>query len=100
MRLTDFQIDSIKELARTFFGDDATVFLFGSRIDNLKKGGDIDLFIKNNHEESLTIEAKAQFLVKLKSKIGDRKIDVVLDNINTREKRDFYRSIVINMIQL
>jgi uncharacterized protein len=100
MRLNQFQIDNIKELAEFSFGKGTTVFLFGSKTDDLKKGGDIDLFIKSDNENTLTTEAKAHFLAKLKSKIGDRKIDVVFDNINTRGKQNFYYSIATNMIEL
>jgi len=36
---------------------------------------------------------KNSFLAELKAKIGDRKIDVVFDNANTRLKEEFYRSV-------
>jgi uncharacterized protein len=51
MRLNRFQIDTINKLATKHFGQAATAYLFGSRTDNQKKGGDIDLLIKNNNEE-------------------------------------------------
>jgi len=81
-------------MAKKYFGSDAQVFLFGSRVDNLKKGGDIDLFIKNKNEALFTVELKVQFLAELKSVIGNQKIDVVFDNANTRSKRNFYQSII------
>ena len=34
------------ETAKKFFGDNCRVYLFGSRIDNSKNGGDIDIFIE------------------------------------------------------
>jgi predicted nucleotidyltransferase len=100
MRLSQFQIDSINKLARKHFGQETTVWLFGSRTDDLKKGGDIDLFISNNNENSLTIEAKIHFLAELKTKIGDRKIDVVFDNSITRQKKKFYRSVIRQKAEL
>jgi len=93
MRLSKFQIDTINNLSLKYFGNETTVSLFGFRTDDHKKGGDIDLFIKNKNESALTIEAKIQFLAALKTKIGDRKIDVVFDNAFTRQKKNFYRSI-------
>ncbi|KAF0238180.1 MAG: DNA polymerase subunit [Prolixibacteraceae bacterium] len=100
MRLTQFQIATINKLAKKHFGHDISVYLFGSRTDDRKKGGDIDLFINHSDEESLTMEAKIRFLAELKAEIGDRKIDVVFDNDNTRQKKNFYRSIIHQKIEL
>ncbi len=100
MRLNQFYVDNIKELAGSSFGEGTSVFLFGSRIDDKKKGGDIDLFIRNENERALTVEAKVHFLAKLKTKIGDRKIDVVFDNIGTRKNQSFYSSILKTMEKL
>ena len=46
MRLTDFEANTIKQSACEVFGAKTQVFLFGSRTDDTKKGGDIDLYIK------------------------------------------------------
>lgn len=100
MRLSQFEINTINQLARKYFGAECTVSLFGSRTDGIKKGGDIDLFIKNKNEIYLTLEAKIHFLAELKTLIGDRKIDVVLDNSNTRQKKNFYRSIIRQKMEL
>ncbi|WP_129594580.1 nucleotidyltransferase domain-containing protein [Seramator thermalis] len=100
MRLNEFEIETIKELAEKHFGEGTTVYLFGSRTDENKKGGDIDLFISNEDEKRLNIEAKVQFLAELKTKIGDRKIDVVFDNDFTRQKENFYRSIIRDRVKL
>ncbi|PLB85643.1 DNA polymerase subunit beta [Dysgonamonadaceae bacterium] len=100
MRLSVFEIETIKELAEKHFGEGTTVYLFGSRTDENKKGGDIDLFITNTDEKRLNIEAKVQFLAELKTKIGDRKIDVVFDNDFTRQKENFYRSIIRDRVKL
>ena len=93
MRLTKVQIDTIKKLAVKHFGQETTVYLFGSRTDENKKGGDIDLFVQCADESALTLEAKIHFLAEMKTKIGNRKIDVVFDNAMTRQKKNFYRSV-------
>jgi predicted nucleotidyltransferase len=100
MRLNQFQIATINALARKHFGQGSTVYLFGSRTDDHKKGGDIDLFISHISEAILTLEAKIHFLAELKAEIGDRKIDVVFDNDNTRQKKNFYRSIIRQKVEL
>jgi hypothetical protein len=48
MRLNPHQRQTIKQAVHTCFGADATVRLFGSRIDDSKRGGDIDLLISTS----------------------------------------------------
>ena len=46
MRISPAQSAQIRALAIDMIGDDAIVTLFGSRIDNNKRGGDLDLLIE------------------------------------------------------
>ena len=82
MRLTNFVINSIKQSAMDIFGADVQVFLFGSRVDDTKKGGDIDLYIKTKMGNDLT--HKIKFLVALEQKLGEQKIDVVIAEDQSR----------------
>ena len=100
MRLSRFEITQIKELARNHFGDHVKVYLFGSRTDDTKRGGDIDLLIQHKQAESLTLQAKVRFLAQLKQKIGEQKIDVVLDNSVSKRKTTFYQSILKHAVSL
>jgi len=77
MRLTQKQISSIKSNFQTFFND-GKIYLFGSRVDDSRKGGDIDLYISTQDRRKL-VEKKINFLVGLQREIGEQKIDVVLD---------------------
>ena len=45
-RLTPEEIEAIIETAKEVFENDVKVWLFGSRIDLAKRGGDIDLYIE------------------------------------------------------
>lgn len=76
MRLTAFEVNAIKQTAQEVFGLDAEVFLFGSRVDDEKKGGDIDLYINANTGNDF--KHKIKFLVSLEQKIGEQKVDVIL----------------------
>ena len=100
MRISQKEIETIKQLATEKFGKGTTVFLFGSRLDDSKKGGDIDLLIRNNDKSRLTIASKIEFLAELKSLIGDQKIDVVLDSFSFSRKKSFYNSVTQTAIEL
>jgi predicted nucleotidyltransferase len=82
MRLTEFEINVIKQSACDIFGSDVQVFLFGSRVDETKKGGDIDLYIKTNAGNDLT--HKIRLLVELEKKLGEQKIDIVFAEDQSR----------------
>jgi len=77
MRLTQKQISAIKSNFQTFFNE-GKIYLFGSRLDDSRKGGDIDLYISTQDRRKL-VEKKINFLVGLQREIGEQKIDVVLD---------------------
>ena len=75
VRFTQFEIDAIKQSAVDVFGSSVQVILFGSRIEPLKKGGDIDLYIKTDSDKSFL--QKIKFLLAVEQKIGEQKIDVI-----------------------
>lgn len=90
MRLTPQQIAAIRQASQEAFGAGAQVWLFGSRVDDNKRGGDIDLLVNPASEEAeaATLARKLRFLGLLERQLGERKIDVVI------EKSDDARSIV------
>ena len=48
MRLTPEQISSILTVVRQWSSENAVVYLFGSRLNDHAKGGDIDLLIEDD----------------------------------------------------
>ena len=91
MRLSTQQHQAIKKYFLEVFHD-GHIYLFGSRVDDEKKGGDIDLYIDSHNKENL-VHKKLDFLVKLKREIDNQKIDVVfnkglnraIDNVAIKE---------------
>jgi predicted nucleotidyltransferase len=53
MRLTASQIEIIRKVAQQNFGAEASVWLFGSRVDDARRGGDVDLYIEPTPIESM-----------------------------------------------
>jgi len=96
MRISSYQIEIINQLAIKCFGIDTKVFLFGSRLDDEKKGGDIDVLIKTSEKQKMNIRQKSTFLTELKLRIGFQKIDVVFDDENLKLKEFFYKSVIAN----
>jgi predicted nucleotidyltransferase len=80
MRLEQFEADAIKATARRFFGERCTVRLFGSRVDDNRKGGDIDLHIVPETPAHAALETETAFEVALQDAIGEQKIDVVVQS--------------------
>lgn len=80
MRLTQQEIEAIRSSFYEVFKN-GRIYLFGSRVDDRQKGGDIDLFVMS---EGADLEKKIDFLVLLKQKIGDQKIDVVISKDRNR----------------
>ena len=80
MRLTLQQQSVIRTTLNETFGEQANIWLFGSRVDDNKRGGDIDLLIETKELEVTTIvRAELAFLTKLQMKLGEQKIDVLID---------------------
>ena len=80
MRLNPEQISGIRESVCEVFGTDTEVWLFGSRTDDRKRGGDIDLLIVPpllSSEDRLL--RKLRLLKRLEQRLGERKLDVVIE---------------------
>ena len=95
MRLTNKEQNIIQQTILNIFGN-SKIYLFGSRIDDNKKGGDIDLYICLDDKNEL-FEKKLKFLSFIKRKIGDRKIDIVF---NKDKRRLIEREAIKNGIKL
>ncbi len=86
MRLTEYQRKSIIENVKIVFGDNSKVYLFGSRVDDSKRGGDIDLFIECDVCYN-DFDNKLKLLSKLYASIGEQKIDIIIKTINKDDDR-------------
>ncbi len=68
-----------------------TLWIFGSRTDLHKKGGDIDLYIETHAKTAdEAVAMKLKFLSHLQRMLGEQKIDVVLNLLNTSTSLPIY----------
>jgi len=91
MRLRPDEIKAIKEIIQSF-DSEAKIWLYGSRTDDSKRGGDIDLLIfskKINFSDKLKIKSQ------LYPKIGEQKIDIL---IARDDKQPFVRIALENAV--
>ncbi len=77
MRLTKQQISCLINATHLSFGENAEVWLFGSRVDDSKKGGDIDLYIETDLEKN-TVAAKLKMRELIWPFFGEQKIDIIV----------------------
>lgn len=77
MRLDEKTREEIRQAAQRFFGAD--VYLFGSRADDTRRGGDIDLYIETGLSPEEAVRARLSMLAHLYRRIGERGIDLVLN---------------------
>jgi len=77
VRLTSSQIHTLIDATHKCFGNSANIWLFGSRTDDTKRGGDIDLFIETDLQLGI-VNAKLKMREELWLKFGEQKIDLLI----------------------
>ena len=76
MRLSEEQINVLKDSLKRLDAL-AKLYLFGSRLDDSKKGGDIDLLIKSKKLNRADIR---KLRMDFYRHFGEQKMDVILDD--------------------
>lgn len=85
MRITSKEISGIVEsIDANCHLSDAQLRLYGSRLRDDARGGDIDLLlvVSSSEQYNTIIEKKILTLVDIKTKIGDQKIDLMIARKN------------------
>ena len=77
MRLSGHYVSEIKAAAREAFGADAIVRLFGSRIDDEQRGGDIDIHVEAA-PEAADLDHELRFRALVWKSLDEPQIDVVV----------------------
>jgi len=91
MRITPAQHQAIKKIIVEIAGEDASVILFGSRTDDNKRGGDVDLLI----ELPNIVDNPAWLIARLSTRISQllntlgQKQASLIDNLDTAERLEW-----------
>lgn len=82
MRLTNDQINIIRQLASQIAGSQSRVRVFGSRLDDAARGGDIDLMLELPEPVDNPALMAAQMSARVSRAMHGRKVDVLLSAPN------------------
>ena len=74
----------------------AKIYLFGSRVDDNKKGGDIDILILSN--KKLNWKEKGQITYDFYNKFGEQKLDLV--SFTFEDQHPFKKLALLEAIEL
>lgn len=86
MRLSTLTQKIIRDTSQEIFGAKSTVMVFGSRINDQARGGDIDLLIQSKTPIAQCERKALQLVARLQIRLGDQPIDVlVLDPETVRQ---------------
>lgn len=96
MRLNAYEIKTIKETVWQY-DNAAEVYLFGSRLDDNARGGDIDLLVLS---QKINFDEKISLRIDLKDRLGNHKIDLLVKkSIDTAFARmAVYEGILISQV--
>ncbi len=81
MRLTTTQVQLVKDAVARHFGARARVWLFGSRVDNSRRGGDFDFYVETDlADPAEVIDHKLSLLAQLHATpaFEGEKIDLIV----------------------
>jgi predicted nucleotidyltransferase len=82
MRLTNAQIETIRRDVRELAGKAARIWLFGSRLDDDQRGGDIDLMLELTEPVAHPARLAARLSARLYLHLDGHSVDVVVSAPN------------------
>lgn len=89
MRMTPGEVRAVAEAASSVLPTGTRVLLFGSRVDDARRGGDIDLLVETPVLPSAdeVVRLRNGFTAQLYRHLGERRIDIVMTVQGTEDVR-------------
>jgi predicted nucleotidyltransferase len=78
MRITPEQIRVIRQGVAELAGEEASVWLFGSRLRDDARGGDVDLMLELNEAVAEPAQLASRLAVRVSRAMDGRKVDVLV----------------------
>ena len=82
MRITPEQIAIIIQTTRSIAGQDANVWLYGSRLDDARRGGDVDLLIESASAAGFLERARIKYRLE---QILQLPVDVLTTSLDVQD---------------
>ncbi|CAN0487340.1 unnamed protein product [Phaeothamnion confervicola] len=82
MRLSPEQIAAIRAEVSLLAGDTARVWLFGSRVRDQERGGDVDLLLEVDEPVAEPAQLSARLAAQVSRSMYGRKVDVLIQAPN------------------
>ena len=79
MRLSQHQQQTIRRIVGEVFEEPVTILLFGSRVDDDARGGDIDLLVQCSKPVAHPAVTASRLSTRISRALQGRKVDVVLE---------------------
>jgi predicted nucleotidyltransferase len=95
MRLSNNEIAAIKSAAQAAFGPAVSIWLFGSRTDDAKRGGDIDLLVMaaSDEERLSMMRRETDFRMALTDSLGEQRVDIVFATSESMKTDPFLKTL-------
>jgi hypothetical protein len=102
MRLSRKEVLAITSAFTKLFPEsEFELYLFGSRTDDTKKGGDIDLLVVvSDLEKSQFADAKSQLKNEMFKSMDEQRIDITVASPQDLEQDTFLRSVQGQLVKL
>lgn len=78
MRITNSQRKSISSELTRWFGTDARIWLFGSRVDDSQRGGDVDLYVEASSLPDDPLQTKISTTMALEDIFNGARVDLMI----------------------
>ncbi|MBN4077076.1 nucleotidyltransferase domain-containing protein [Mariprofundus ferrooxydans] len=93
MRLNKNEIEAIVNAVSNRFSPDARIYLFGSRINDAAKGGDIDLLVDLPAQDGDMVRHSCQAIADIQMAIGEQKIDLIVRHPDSTDRAIFHEAL-------
>jgi predicted nucleotidyltransferase len=100
MRLSENNVTTVKSAVQTAFSGQPKVFLFGSRVYDDKRGGDIDLMVVSDLQRNAMEAARIVAITKLQLALGEQTIDLIVTSDPASDSRPVVREAFKHGIEL
>lgn len=101
IRIPEHELKLIIAAFKNHFSSEDHLWLFGSRVDPNKRGGDLDFYVETTEPDvDIAVRKKMVFVNELWRTLGDQQIDVVINILALKKPLPIYEIAKSTGVQL